>query len=169
MLGCSKICDYLLQHKVGAIRLELGTWNLEDMSVEHQCFKNRFVWKDFFRLDTSANRKTFVWKAKLSNLQHQFGMSVFELRVEEGKLEEGLDAKAGVLTNFEVLNILRLRGEASDPLGKVFDYLVLSAACNNKRECISEFLKRTEKYNLTNAEKLNIINVRPTVELQSTR
>ncbi|XXG64502.1 hypothetical protein AAC387_Pa05g2440 [Persea americana] len=79
-----------------------------------------------------------------------------------------LDAKAGVLTNFEVLNLLRLRGATSDPLGslgavtssecKVFDYLVQSAACNQTRECIDEFLKRSEKYHLANAEKLNIIN-----------
>ncbi|XXG64503.1 hypothetical protein AAC387_Pa05g2440 [Persea americana] len=84
-----------------------------------------------------------------------------------------LDAKAGVLTNFEVLNLLRLRGATSDPLGslgavtssecKVFDYLVQSAACNQTRECIDEFLKRSEKYHLANAEKLNIINVRPKV------
>ncbi|XP_058082598.1 uncharacterized protein LOC131230692 isoform X2 [Magnolia sinica] len=86
------------------------------------------------------------------------------------------EAKAGALTNFEVLDLLRSRGATSDPLGalgavspsecKVFNYLVNSAACNQTREIINEFLKRSEKYNLARAEKLNIINMRPSSEPQ---
>lgn len=87
-----------------------------------------------------------------------------------------LNAKEGVLTDFEVLELLRSRGATSDPLGsmgavspsecKVFDYLVQGVACNQRRECINEFLKRSEKYKLAKAEKLNIINVRPAGQAQ---
>ncbi|XP_077251398.1 uncharacterized protein LOC143890556 [Tasmannia lanceolata] len=82
-----------------------------------------------------------------------------------------IEAKAGALTNFEVLNILRTRVATSDPLGalgavtpsecKVFDYLVQTAACNQTIESIDKFQKISEKYRLSKAEKLNIINIRP--------
>ncbi|KAJ4977540.1 hypothetical protein NE237_008320 [Protea cynaroides] len=82
-----------------------------------------------------------------------------------------LQANDGALTNFEVLDFLRKRGASQDPTRvicsvaqsefKVYDYLVQSPACNQTRECIYEFLKRCEEYNLAKAEKLNIINLRP--------
>eukprot|EP00262_Sarcandra_glabra_P006078 TRINITY_DN18125_c0_g1_i1.p1 TRINITY_DN18125_c0_g1~~TRINITY_DN18125_c0_g1_i1.p1 ORF type:complete len:128 (-),score=20.02 TRINITY_DN18125_c0_g1_i1:245-628(-) len=82
-----------------------------------------------------------------------------------------IEAKAGALTNFEVLDLLRSRGATTNPLGaigsvspsecKVFEFLVQSAACDQTKENINEFLKRSEKYNLAKAEKLNIINIRP--------
>ncbi|MQL90747.1 hypothetical protein Taro_023359 [Colocasia esculenta] len=82
-----------------------------------------------------------------------------------------VEANAGVLTNFEVLQFLRSRGATVDPMGclgavapsecKVFDYLIHTAACNQSRENIDEFLKRSEKFKLAKAEKLNLINIRP--------
>ncbi|KAH7653072.1 RNA polymerase subunit RPB4/RPC9 protein [Dioscorea alata] len=82
-----------------------------------------------------------------------------------------LDQNAGMLTNFEVLNLLRSRGATIDPLGslgvvsasecKVYSFLADSAACNQTRECIGEFLKRCEKFKLSKTELLNIINLRP--------
>lgn len=85
-------------------------------------------------------------------------------------------ANAGALTNFEVLDFLRSRGATSDPMGclgsvapsecKVFDYLVHSAACNQTRDAVNEFLKRCEKFRLAKAEKLNIINLRPSSQAE---
>ncbi|KAJ0974087.1 hypothetical protein J5N97_016052 [Dioscorea zingiberensis] len=82
-----------------------------------------------------------------------------------------LDPNAGTLTNFEVLDLLRSRGATSDPLGalgavspsecKVYSFLVESAACNQTRESIEEFLKKCEKFKLSKTEVLNIINLRP--------
>ncbi|XP_074586138.1 uncharacterized protein LOC141841844 [Curcuma longa] len=82
-----------------------------------------------------------------------------------------LQANAGALTNCEVLEFLRGRGATSDPMGslgavspsecKVYDWLVQTAACNQTKESIDEFLNKTEKFKLAKAEKLNIINLRP--------
>ncbi|GMP77160.1 hypothetical protein CsSME_00033530 [Camellia sinensis var. sinensis] len=79
-----------------------------------------------------------------------------------------LRANAGALTNFEVLDFLRSRGAAKDStriisIGNlhVFDYLEQSAACNQTRERITEFLEKCKKYNLAKAEILNIVNIRP--------
>lgn len=44
---------------------------------------------------------------------------------------------------------------------QVFDYLVNSAACNQSREVIKEFWKRTDVFELATAEKLSIVNTRP--------
>ncbi|KAM7488371.1 hypothetical protein LguiB_025855 [Lonicera macranthoides] len=59
-------------------------------------------------------------------------------------------ANAGMLTNFEVLNFLQSRGAGKDPTRviapiapsefKVYDYLEQSAACNQSREKINEFV-----------------------------
>ncbi|CAA6653713.1 unnamed protein product [Spirodela intermedia] len=82
-----------------------------------------------------------------------------------------IQANGGVLTNFEVLSFLRSRGVTVDPMGclgavapsecKVFDYLVHTAACIQTRESINEFMKQSEKFKLAKAEKLNLINMRP--------
>ncbi|KAF5466079.1 hypothetical protein F2P56_016036 [Juglans regia] len=92
---------------------------------------------------------------------------------------KSLEANAGALTNFEVLNFLRSKGAAKDSTRvlakvapseyKVYDYLVQSAACKQTRENINEFLERCKKYDLAKAEVLNIINIRPSsaVEIYS--
>ncbi|WRX22181.1 RNA polymerase subunit Rpb4/RPC9 - like 2 [Theobroma cacao] len=81
------------------------------------------------------------------------------------------EANAGALTNFEVLDFLRSRGASKDPTRvivpiapsefKVYDYLVESAACNQTKEHINDFLERCKNYKLAKAEVLNIINLRP--------
>ncbi|MBA0797605.1 hypothetical protein Gohar_008283, partial [Gossypium harknessii] len=81
------------------------------------------------------------------------------------------EANAGALTNFEVLDFLRSRGASKDPTRvivpiapsefKVYDYLVESAACNQTKEHVKEFLERCKSYKLAKAEVLNIINLRP--------
>ncbi|KAL7210142.1 hypothetical protein ACSBR1_031659 [Camellia fascicularis] len=43
----------------------------------------------------------------------------------------------------------------------VFDYLEQSAACNQTRERITEFVEKCKKYNLAKAKILNIVNIRP--------
>lgn len=82
-----------------------------------------------------------------------------------------LQKNAGALTNAEVLDFLRSRGASTDrtrvfaPVApsefQVHDYLVQTAACNQTRENINHFLTRCETYDLAKAEKLNIINIRP--------
>ncbi|CAO2826461.1 unnamed protein product [Amaranthus hypochondriacus] len=88
-------------------------------------------------------------------------------------------ANAAPLTNFEVLDLLRSRGAAKDTTRamslitpsefKVYDYLVESAAYNQTRESINTFLEKSKDYQLTKAELINIINIRPTsaVEIAS--
>ncbi|KAF3684354.1 putative phosphoglucan phosphatase DSP4, chloroplastic-like isoform X1 [Capsicum annuum] len=82
-----------------------------------------------------------------------------------------LAANAGALTNFEVLDFLRSRGAGRDPTRvifpiapsefKVYDYLEQTAACNQTRQVIGEFLEKCKSVNLAKAEILNIINIRP--------
>ncbi|KAF7010602.1 hypothetical protein CFC21_025000 [Triticum aestivum] len=81
-------------------------------------------------------------------------------------------ANAGHLTNFEVLDFLRKRGAKTDPMGclgavaasecKVYEYLLKTPACNQTRESVTEFANRCEGFKLTDADKQNIINWRPT-------
>ncbi|CAM0902791.1 unnamed protein product [Alopecurus aequalis] len=78
---------------------------------------------------------------------------------------------AGHLTNFEVLDFLRTRGAKTDPMGclgavaasecKVYGYLLNTPACNQTRESVTEFASRCESFKLTDADKQNIINCRP--------
>ncbi|CAD6270090.1 unnamed protein product [Miscanthus lutarioriparius] len=78
-------------------------------------------------------------------------------------------ANAGILTNFEVLDFLRTRGAKVDPMGclglllhqSVYEYLLKTPACNQTRESIYEFVKRSEGFMLAEADKLNVINWRP--------
>lgn len=49
---------------------------------------------------------------------------------------------------------------------QVFDYLVHGAARNQTRDAVNEFLKRCEKFRLAKAEKLNIINLRPSSQAE---
>ncbi|XAR49063.1 hypothetical protein NMG60_11032108 [Bertholletia excelsa] len=87
-----------------------------------------------------------------------------------------LKANAGPLTNFEVLDFLQARGAAKDPTRvivsiapsefKVYDYLEQTAACNQSKESIKEFVEKSKMYNLAKAEVLNIINIRPSSQAQ---
>ncbi|CAN0917271.1 DNA-directed RNA polymerase III subunit RPC9 [Linum grandiflorum] len=80
------------------------------------------------------------------------------------------EANAGTITNCEVLDMLKSRGAAKDtrviaPVApseyKVYDYLVGTAACNQTRQHINEFLDKSKKYKLAKSEILSIINTRP--------
>ncbi|CAN6329106.1 unnamed protein product [Urochloa humidicola] len=78
---------------------------------------------------------------------------------------------AGPLTNFEVLDFLRSRGAKIDPMGclgavaasecKVYEYLLKTPACSQTRKSIQEFVKRSEGFRLADADKLNVMNWRP--------
>ncbi|XP_004250017.1 uncharacterized protein [Solanum lycopersicum] len=98
-----------------------------------------------------------------------------------------LEANAGALTNFEVLDFLRSRGAGRDPTRvivpiapsefKVYDYLEQTAACNQTRQVIGELMgkckciklekcecikpKQCECIKLEGDEIVNIINIRP--------
>ncbi|KAF5200380.1 RNA polymerase II, Rpb4, core protein [Thalictrum thalictroides] len=83
-----------------------------------------------------------------------------------------LQVNAGALTQFELLDFLKSRGASTDPKTRfiapiapsefqVYDYLVQKAASNQTRESIKEFLKKCEKFDLAKAEKLNVIDIRP--------
>ncbi|XP_071724483.1 uncharacterized protein [Rutidosis leptorrhynchoides] len=82
-----------------------------------------------------------------------------------------LEANAGALTNFEVLEFLRARGASKDstrivaPIApseyQVYDYLDASPATSQTKEKIEEFMERCKTFNLAKAEVLNIINTRP--------
>lgn len=86
------------------------------------------------------------------------------------------DSNSGLLSNFEVLELLRSRGATQDPLGsfgsathsecKVFDYLVQSAACSQTPESVQEFLLKVEKFSLTKAERLQVLNLRPSTVVE---
>ncbi|CAI0466593.1 unnamed protein product [Linum tenue] len=84
------------------------------------------------------------------------------------KIKEG---NAGLIINFELLHLLNSRGAAKDTTRvmasvgrseyKVYDYLVGTVACNQTKEHINEFLEKSQKFKLTKAEILSIINTRP--------
>lgn len=86
------------------------------------------------------------------------------------------NANSGLLSNFEVLELLRSRGATQDPLGsfgsathsecKVFDYLVQFAACSQTPESVQEFLLKVEKFSLTKAERLQVLNLRPSTAVE---
>uniref|UniRef100_A0A7N0T9F0 DNA-directed RNA polymerase III subunit RPC9 n=1 Tax=Kalanchoe fedtschenkoi TaxID=63787 RepID=A0A7N0T9F0_KALFE len=105
-----------------------------------------------------------------------------------------LVSTVGLLTNFEVLDFLRNKsrddskhdnlevGEANQIAEikrhltaseiKVYDYLIETPARNLTRECVKEFLQKSEKYNFTRTDILPILNIRPSkpstlVELHS--
>ncbi|QCD98473.1 DNA-directed RNA polymerase III subunit RPC9-like [Vigna unguiculata] len=87
-----------------------------------------------------------------------------------------LEANAGALTNFEVLDFLRAKGASKDPTRviakveqseyKVYDYLVDTAASDQTRESINEFLTSIKRHDLAKAEVLNILNTRPAAEVE---
>ncbi|EXB51154.1 DNA-directed RNA polymerase III subunit RPC9 [Morus notabilis] len=87
-----------------------------------------------------------------------------------------LEANAGALANFEVLNFLKSKGASKDPTRvladvapseyKVYDYLVETAACDQTKENVNEFLEKCKKYDLAKAEVLNIINIRASTAVE---
>ncbi|CAJ1866504.1 unnamed protein product [Sphenostylis stenocarpa] len=87
-----------------------------------------------------------------------------------------LEANAGALTNFEVLDFLRAKGASKDPTRviakvaqseyKVYDYLVGTAASDQTKETINEFLTSIKQHDLAKAEVLNILNTRPVADVE---
>lgn len=82
-----------------------------------------------------------------------------------------LEANAGPLTNFEVLEFLRSKDPEKDPTPtmfpnfssehKVFEYLDKSSCKYLTREVIDEFLEECKRFKISKAEKLNLINIMP--------
>ncbi|XP_047172910.1 DNA-directed RNA polymerase III subunit RPC9-like [Vigna umbellata] len=87
-----------------------------------------------------------------------------------------LEVNAGALTNFEVLDFLQAKGASKDPTRvitkvahseyKVYDYLVDTAASDQTRESIDEFLTSIKRHDLAKTEVLNILNTRPAGEVE---
>ncbi|KAL2530517.1 RNA polymerase II [Forsythia ovata] len=82
-----------------------------------------------------------------------------------------LQSNAGVLTNCEVLELLKSRGAGKDPTRviaavapsefKVYDYLEQTVASKQTIEIIHKFVEDCKKYDLANGEMLNVVNIRP--------
>ncbi|GAQ86120.1 DNA-directed RNA polymerase II subunit 4 [Klebsormidium nitens] len=89
-----------------------------------------------------------------------------------------LDASAGLLTNFEVLEVLKERGTRTeaDESGvpgpatpseqKVHDYLVHSPAGTQTRKSIQTFTEAIKELELLKAEKLQMVNLRPSIPVE---
>ncbi|GAA0144729.1 G-protein coupled receptor [Lithospermum erythrorhizon] len=76
-----------------------------------------------------------------------------------------LEANAGVLTNFEVLDFLKSRGAGKDPTRLTATVALIefkqSAVSNLTRENVIEFMETCKNYKLAKADILNIINILP--------
>ncbi|CAN7125832.1 unnamed protein product, partial [Brassica rapa subsp. narinosa] len=89
-------------------------------------------------------------------------------------------ANAGALTNFEVLDLLNSRGASKDTTRviasetvsrseyKVYDYLMETAASTQTRESVTKFSDKCKGFKLAKAEILNIINLRPSSDVELT-
>ncbi|KAI5430713.1 hypothetical protein KIW84_035066, partial [Lathyrus oleraceus] len=87
-----------------------------------------------------------------------------------------LEANVSALTNFEVLDFIRAKGASKDPTRviakvamseyKVYDYLVNTAAGSQTRESVKEYLTSIKKHELSQAEVLNVLNIRPAAEVE---
>ncbi|CAN6850952.1 unnamed protein product [Brassica oleracea] len=89
-------------------------------------------------------------------------------------------ANAGALTNFEVLDLLNSRGASKDTTRviasetvsrseyKVYDYLMETAASTQTRESVTKFSDKCKDFKLAKAEILNIINLRPSSDVELT-
>lgn len=102
----------------------------------------------------------------------------------ESKLRCGyvcrVKANAGALTNFEVLDLLNSRGASKDTTRviasetvsrseyKVYDYLMETAASTQTRESVTKFSDKCKGFKLAKAEILNIINLRPSSDVELT-
>eukprot|EP00899_Mesostigma_viride_P020677 jgi/Mesvir1/28610/Mv01025-RA.1 len=84
-----------------------------------------------------------------------------------------VDGNAGLLTNFEVLDLLQRKGvgrpatstahkvHIHDSEKKVAAYLLQTCAGVQTRESIAHLFEATDKFGLTKAEKLQVVNNRP--------
>ena len=106
------------------------------------------------------------------------------------RLEHVLEKREGVVTNHEVLSLLRRQAAARDDEEKrqklpgarrtapavtqwrsqqevraitrqVIEYLEQGCAADQSRESIAEFMRAMEPFGLTQAEVLNLVNTRP--------
>ncbi|KAL0691967.1 hypothetical protein Bca4012_059147 [Brassica carinata] len=87
-------------------------------------------------------------------------------------------ANAGALTNFEVLDLLNSRGASKDTTRvndkvsrseyKVYDYLMETAASTQTRESVTKFSEKCRDFKLAKAEILNVINLRPSSDVELT-
>ncbi|CDY30741.1 hypothetical protein BRARA_B03836 [Brassica rapa] len=89
-------------------------------------------------------------------------------------------ANAGALTNFEVLDLLNSRGASKDTTRviasetvsrseyKVYDYLMETAASTQTRDSVTKFSDKCKGFKLAKAEILNIINLRPSSDVELT-
>lgn len=87
-----------------------------------------------------------------------------------------LEENAGALTNFEVLDFLRAKGASKDPSRvlakvamseyKVYDYLVKTPAGSQTRESVKEYFTAIKQHDLSEAEVLNVLNIRPASEVE---
>eukprot|EP00249_Psilotum_nudum_P010499 c22576_g1_i1 orf=803-1234(-) len=86
------------------------------------------------------------------------------------------DANTGLLTNFEVLDLLRSHGADHDPLAsaesvtpsecRVYDYIRKTPAGTQTRESVQHYFKEIDNYVLTKAERLQIVNLRPSTAVE---
>ncbi|XP_058739461.1 uncharacterized protein LOC131611457 [Vicia villosa] len=87
-----------------------------------------------------------------------------------------LEANVSALTNFEVLDFIRGKGASKDPTRviakvamteyKVYGYLVNTAAGSQTRESVNEYLTSIKRHELSEAEVLNVLNIRPAAEVE---
>ncbi|CDY38597.1 hypothetical protein HID58_072772 [Brassica napus] len=98
-----------------------------------------------------------------------------------GTLNSLVKANAGTVTNFEVLDLLNSKGASKDTtrvMGlkdkvssseyKVYDYLMETAASTQTRESVTKFSDKCKDFKLVKAEILNIINLRPSSDVELT-
>uniref|UniRef100_A0A914VGW6 DNA-directed RNA polymerase III subunit RPC9 n=1 Tax=Plectus sambesii TaxID=2011161 RepID=A0A914VGW6_9BILA len=92
---------------------------------------------------------------------------------------EVIKARATLLTNQEVLSLLKEVGDAEKRKSKanrlqklstiVYEttrYLEQTPAATQDADCIKSFLEAVKKYNLTRAESLMMVNLRPTTPVE---
>ncbi|GBG75170.1 hypothetical protein CBR_g19683 [Chara braunii] len=84
-----------------------------------------------------------------------------------------LERNAGLLTNFEVLGLLRLRGAdpgsdgaaigtgATQSECQVFEYLAQSPAGTQNRQAVADFMREADVFGLSGLERLQTVNLRP--------
>ncbi|BBN09687.1 DNA-directed RNA polymerase III subunit RPC9 [Marchantia polymorpha subsp. ruderalis] len=85
-----------------------------------------------------------------------------------------LESNAGLLSNLEVLELLQKRGAAKGPLGgsispaeyKVYEFLVDTPAGTQTRAALEEFVKEVKVFKLTEAERLQSVNLRPATAVE---
>ncbi|KAL3697039.1 hypothetical protein R1sor_011115 [Riccia sorocarpa] len=85
-----------------------------------------------------------------------------------------IESNAGLLSNFEVLELLRQQGAAKGPLGgsvtpceyKVYEYLVETPAGTQTKEVLQEFVKEVKSFKLMEAERLQSVNLRPSTAVE---